>query len=189
MFFLSFFVMLSCVSVYCCLVVNCWERADLSALILWCLTVKLSLSYWYLGPSVVLDCFVSWSLPSFLLWTCFMEPTSPLFLMLTIYYIFIFRASLIVCVFPFKRAFFYFVWKVHLLVYCMERADALAFLYVRFPCVFDTFPYGILVRVWYLIQSIPNLCLLLAIFRRLLCELNISCTSLTAESKAKIWYQ
>ena len=27
------FVMLSCASVYCCLVVTCWERADLLALV------------------------------------------------------------------------------------------------------------------------------------------------------------
>ena len=31
-------------SVYMCLVVTCWERADL-----WCLTVSLLLSYWYPG--------------------------------------------------------------------------------------------------------------------------------------------
>ena len=34
---------------------------------LWCLTVKLSLSHWYHGSDVVLDCSDSWSLPSFLL--------------------------------------------------------------------------------------------------------------------------
>ena len=41
-----------------------------------------------------------------------------------------------------------------------ERADLLALLYVMFPCVFVSFPYGILGRVWYLILSIPDLCLL-----------------------------
>ena len=35
---------------------------------LWCLIVKLSLSHWYPGSGVVLDCIDSWSLPSFLLW-------------------------------------------------------------------------------------------------------------------------
>ena len=34
---------------------------------LWCLIVKLSLSHWYLGSGVVLDCIDSWSLLSFLL--------------------------------------------------------------------------------------------------------------------------
>ena len=34
---------------------------------LWCLIVKLSLSHWYPGSGVVLDCIDSWSLPSFLL--------------------------------------------------------------------------------------------------------------------------
>ena len=35
---------------------------------LWCLIVTLSLSHWYPGSGVVLDCIDSWSLPSFLLW-------------------------------------------------------------------------------------------------------------------------
>ena len=34
---------------------------------LWCLIVKLSLSHWYPGSGVVLDCINSWSLPFFLL--------------------------------------------------------------------------------------------------------------------------
>ena len=34
---------------------------------LWCLIVTLSLSHWYPGSGVVLDCIDSWSLPSFLL--------------------------------------------------------------------------------------------------------------------------
>ena len=33
--------------------------------LLWCLIVKLSLSSWYLGSGVVLDCIDSWSLPFF----------------------------------------------------------------------------------------------------------------------------
>ena len=46
------FAMFLCASVYMCFVVTCWERADL----LWCLTVSLPLSHWYLGSGVVLDC-------------------------------------------------------------------------------------------------------------------------------------
>ena len=42
-------------SVYMCFVVTRWERADLLALV-WCLTVSLSLSHWYPGSGVVLDC-------------------------------------------------------------------------------------------------------------------------------------
>ena len=38
--------------------------------------------------------------------------------------------------------------------------DLLALLYVMFSCVFVTFPYGVLGQVWYLIVSIPDLCLL-----------------------------
>ena len=53
-FFCLVFAMPLCASVYMCLVVTCWERADLLALV--CLTVSLSLSHWYPGSSVVLDC-------------------------------------------------------------------------------------------------------------------------------------
>ena len=59
MLFLSGFVMLSCTSVCCCLVVTCWEKADLLALVcdvslrrchlpfgilgqVWCLIVSIS---------------------------------------------------------------------------------------------------------------------------------------------------
>ena len=48
------------------------------------------------------------------------------------------------------------------MVTCWERADLLAFLYVMFLC-FVTFPYGVLRKVWYLILSIPDLCLLLTL--------------------------
>ena len=50
------FAMSLCTSVYICFVVTCWERADLLALVLLCLTVSLSLSHWYPGSGVVLDC-------------------------------------------------------------------------------------------------------------------------------------
>ena len=36
----------------------------------------------------------------------------------------------------------------------------LALLYVMFSCIFVTFPCGDLRQVWYLIVSIPDLCLL-----------------------------
>ena len=48
MFFCVLFVLSLCASGQLCLVVNCWERADLLAC-LWCLTVSLSLSCWYSG--------------------------------------------------------------------------------------------------------------------------------------------
>ena len=44
------------------------------------------------------------------------------------------------------------------------RADLLALLYVMLSCVFVTFPYDILGHVWYLIVSIPDLCLLFYIY-------------------------
>ena len=66
--FLSCFVILSCTSVCWCLVITCWERADLLALVCdHCLFVTMSLSHWYPGSGVVLYCIDSWSLPSFLL--------------------------------------------------------------------------------------------------------------------------
>ena len=49
------FVMSLCGSVYMCLVVTCWERADLLALVcgVYCEFVT---SHWYPGSGVVLDC-------------------------------------------------------------------------------------------------------------------------------------
>ena len=52
------FAMPLCASVYMCLVVTCWERTDLLALVcgVYIVTVSLSLSHWYPGSGVVLDC-------------------------------------------------------------------------------------------------------------------------------------
>ena len=47
-----------------------------------------------------------------------------------------------------------------LVVTSWERADLLAFLCVMCSCVFVTFPYDVPGQVWYLIVSIPDLCLL-----------------------------
>ena len=38
---------------------------------LWCLTVSLSLSHWYSGSGMVLDCIDSWSSHPYLLWSIF----------------------------------------------------------------------------------------------------------------------
>ena len=46
-FFCLVFAMSLCASVYMCFAVTCWEKADLLAL---------SLSQWYPGSGVVLDC-------------------------------------------------------------------------------------------------------------------------------------
>ena len=43
--------------------------------------------------------------------------------------------------------------------YC-ERTDLLAFLYVMFCSVFVTFPYTVSGKMWYLIVSIPDICIL-----------------------------
>ena len=50
--FLLVFAMPLSASVYMCLVVTCWEKANLLALV----CVRLSLSHWYPGSGVVLDC-------------------------------------------------------------------------------------------------------------------------------------
>ena len=49
------FSMSLCASVYMCFVVNYWERADLLALVV-VSAASLSLSHWYPGSGVVLDC-------------------------------------------------------------------------------------------------------------------------------------
>ena len=48
----------------------------------------------------------------------------------------------------------------NLVATCWERIGLLALLYVMLSCVFVTFQYGVLGQVWYLIVSIPDLCLL-----------------------------
>ena len=52
-FFCLVFVRPLYASVYFCLAVTCWERADLLAFLC---GVLLSLSHWYPGSGVVLDC-------------------------------------------------------------------------------------------------------------------------------------
>ena len=47
------FAMSLCASIYMCFAVTCWERADPLALVC---GVCLSLSHWYPGSGVVLDC-------------------------------------------------------------------------------------------------------------------------------------
>ena len=44
---------------------------------------------------------------------------------------------------------------------CWERADLLALLCFMLPCVFATFQYSVSGQVWFLIVSIPDLCLLI----------------------------
>ena len=52
----------------------------------------------------------------------------------------------------------------YLVITCCERANLLALLFVMFSCVFVTFPCGVLGQVWYFIESMPDLCLLLYFF-------------------------
>ena len=66
----SFVLFVSCVShaftsVHCCLVVTCCQRGDPLALVgdVYCIFCYFPM--WYPWSGVVLDCIVSWSLPSF----------------------------------------------------------------------------------------------------------------------------
>ena len=67
------------------------------------------------------------------------------------------------------ESFCYFMFRVchavlsvqcSLVVTCGEKANLLAIMYVMFYCVFVTFPCGVPGQVWYLIVSIPDICLL-----------------------------
>ena len=58
-------LIMSCVchvfeSVHCCLVVTCWERTDLSALVCDVLMCFCHFPMWYSGSGVVLDRIDSW---------------------------------------------------------------------------------------------------------------------------------
>ena len=60
---------LLCAFVHVCLYVPCGHLLGKGCLLgscLWCLTVSLSLSHWYPGSGVVLDCIDSWSLHPYL---------------------------------------------------------------------------------------------------------------------------
>ena len=65
--------------------------------------------------------------------------------------------------FMFHVCFYYTVLSVpcSLVITCWERADLFGLLCVMLPCVFPTFPHGVSGKMWYLILSIPDLCLLL----------------------------
>ena len=50
-----------------------------------------------------------------------------------------------------------------LVVTGLVKANLLALLYVIFPCVFDTFQCRVMGQMWHLIESIPDLCLILTL--------------------------
>ena len=70
---LCFFLSCVCYVFVCvCLYVLCGHRLGMGWRLgsrLWCLTVSLSLSHWYSGSGVLLDCIDSWSLHPYLLRT------------------------------------------------------------------------------------------------------------------------
>ena len=44
----------------------------------------------------------------------------------------------------------------NIVITCWKRADFWALLCVVFSCAFDSFPFGVLGQVWYLIVTIPD---------------------------------
>ena len=48
----------------------------------------------------------------------------------------------------------------NLVITCWKKAGFLVLFCVMFSCVFVTFLYGVMGQVWYLIVSIPDICLL-----------------------------
>ena len=82
----------------------------------------------------------------------FTDRSMAVLLLWILFVIYVSRLSLLYCL----------VCYCSLVITCLEKADLLALLCLRFLCVFVTFPYGVLGKVWYLIVSIPDLCLLLS---------------------------
>ena len=87
----SFMFFLSCVCypfVRVCLFVSCCHLLVKGRPLgsqLWCITVSLSLSHWYPGSGVVLDCIDSWSLLLTMFMSCFFHLLFSLFIILTWY--------------------------------------------------------------------------------------------------------
>ena len=93
---------------------------------LWCLTLSFSLSHWYPGSGVVLDCFDSWSLVFF-----FLTVPSQCFSCGSLCYLCLCLTVLSV--------------PCSLVVTCWERAYPSTLLYLMFSClIFVTFQYGVL---------------------------------------------
>ena len=121
------------VSVPCSLVVTCWERADLLAVV-------------FVVFCQVPKCFqINW-----------FKPSSKIFL-LTVSRRYFFCGSFVFFVWCVSHA----IASDHscLVETCLERSDFSA-LVGDIYCIFVTFLCGILDQVWYLIVSFPDLCLL-----------------------------
>ena len=131
------------VSVPCSLLVACWERADLLAVVCGVFSRVLSLSQMCPGRGCRRETSLS--------------PPVKVFL-LTVPRRRFFCGSFLLFVFRVCHVFLSVY--CNLVVTCWERADPLALLYVMFDCVFVSFPCGVLGQVRRLIVSILDLCLL-----------------------------
>ena len=131
-------------------------------------TVSLSLSHWYPGSGVVLDCIDSWSLHTYLLWSTSelrvrlaplnrSKPSSKIF-----YWAFQGGTSFVdLLCFVLSYVCYVFV-RVCLYALCGHLLGKGWPLGSRLWCLLWVchFPIGILGQVWYLIVSIPDLCTL-----------------------------
>ena len=70
--------------------------------------------------------------------------------------------AVLLLLFMFTCAFIILSCLFHVIT-CCERTDLLTLLCVMFACVFANLPYGVSGQVWYLIDSISDLCLRLYI--------------------------
>ena len=129
------------VSVLCNLVVTCWERADLFAVVFGVICHLPNVSWSTSESRVRLTPCVQF------------KPSSKIFLM-TVLRRFFFCGPFVLFIFCVCHDFA----SVHccLVVTCLVMADLLA-LVCEVYCDFVTFPCGILCQVWYLIVLIPDL--------------------------------
>ena len=90
-------------------------------------------------------------------WYCETSLSPPVIFLLTVPRRYFIRGSFFICI-----CLCHIVLSVScsIRVTCWERAVFLALLYVACCCVFVTFPYGVLGQVWYLTESIADLCML-----------------------------
>ena len=116
---------------------------------LWCLTVSLSLSHWYPGSGVVLDCIDSWSLHPYLLRPPFLLTVPRRYFFYESFILFAFVFVILPCL------FFAALWSP----LKKELTSWFSCLWM-FSCVLSLSKYGVLGQVWYLIVWIPDLCLL-----------------------------
>ena len=171
----SFVFFVSCVShafasVHCCLVVTCWERADLLTLVgdVYCILLLSYVVFWvtcgtWLYRFLIFASFLTFMQTKHICALIHIWIKSEVGALSPPVKYFTDRSKAvlllwIICVF----LCLVFLMLSHLIIValwspCSERTDLLA-LVGDVYCIFVTFPCGILGQVWYLIVSFPDLC-------------------------------